>query len=128
MNGRVRRIHSGPSCRVTSAPTAKANGTANSVYPEYSIGGWIIMLGWRSSGLSPAPSAGGAASAVERRLEEDQQAAEERAEAEQHRGRVGRDLAQPAPGEEEDRAAPQASRSTHSSSEPSCDDHTAVTR
>jgi hypothetical protein len=31
VNGRVRRIHSEPSCRVTSAPIAKANGTANSV-------------------------------------------------------------------------------------------------
>jgi hypothetical protein len=28
------------------------------VYPEYSIGGWIIMLGWRRSGLRPTPSAG----------------------------------------------------------------------
>jgi hypothetical protein len=31
VNGRVRRIHSEPSRRVISAPTAKANGTANSV-------------------------------------------------------------------------------------------------
>jgi hypothetical protein len=43
---------------VISAPAANANGTVNSVYPEYSIGGWIIMLGCRSRGLSPAPSAG----------------------------------------------------------------------
>ena len=58
VNGRVLRIQSAFSRRVTSAPTANANGTANSVYPEYSIGGWIIMLGCRSSGFSPTPSAG----------------------------------------------------------------------
>src|SRR3954453_21643021 len=58
VNGRVTRIQSAFSRRVMSAPTANANGTANSVYPEYSIGGWIIMLGWRSSGLSPTPSGG----------------------------------------------------------------------
>src|SRR5215210_5950740 len=58
VNGRVLRIHSEPSRRVISAPIANANGTANSVYPEYSIGGWIIMLGCRSSGLSPEPSSG----------------------------------------------------------------------
>jgi hypothetical protein len=28
----------------------------------YSIGGWIIIAGWRSSGLRPTPSAGGDAS------------------------------------------------------------------
>ena len=31
VNGRVLRIQSAPSRRVISAPTAKANGTANSV-------------------------------------------------------------------------------------------------
>ena len=41
-----------------SAPTANANGIVNSVYPEYSIGGWNIMAGWRSSGFRPAPSIG----------------------------------------------------------------------
>ena len=44
---------------MTSAPTANANGIVSSVYPEYSIGGWIIMLGCSSSGSSPAPSVGG---------------------------------------------------------------------
>ena len=44
-----------------SAPTANANGIVSSVYPEYSIGGWIIMLGCSSSGSRPAPSAGGLA-------------------------------------------------------------------
>ena len=65
------------------------------------------MLGWRSSGLSPAPSAGGAASVVNGDSRKTSSAAEERAEAEQHGGRVGRDLAQPAAREEQDRAAPQ---------------------
>ena len=31
---RVERIHSASTRRATSAPTANANGTANSVYPE----------------------------------------------------------------------------------------------
>ena len=31
VNGRVERIHSAPNRRVTSAPIANANGTANSV-------------------------------------------------------------------------------------------------
>ena len=53
---RVGAIHSASTRRTISAPTAKANGTVNSVYPEYSIGGWIIIDGWRSSGLSPTPS------------------------------------------------------------------------
>ncbi len=61
-NRRVAPIHSASTRRTTSAPTANAKGTANSVYPEYSIGGWIIMLGWRRSGLSPRPSCGGDAS------------------------------------------------------------------
>ena len=37
----------------------KAKGTSSSVNPEYSIGGWIIIVVWRSSGSSPAPSGGG---------------------------------------------------------------------
>src|SRR3954467_9917972 len=61
---RVAEIHSASTRRTTSAPTANAKGTANSVYPEYSIGGWIIMLGWRSSAFSPMPSCGGFGSSV----------------------------------------------------------------
>jgi hypothetical protein len=57
----VARIQSASTRRTTSAPIANANGTAHSVYPEYSIGGWIIMLGWRSRGLRPVPSAGAVA-------------------------------------------------------------------
>ena len=47
-----------------SAPTPNANGIVSNVYPEYSIGGWIIMLGCSSSGSRPAPSAGGDAVVV----------------------------------------------------------------
>jgi len=43
---------------VIRAPIPNANGTAISVYPEYSIGGWNIMLGCWSSGSSPAPFTG----------------------------------------------------------------------
>ena len=104
---RVARIHSASTRRAISAPTANANGTANSVYPEYSIGGWIIMLGWRSSGLRPVPSAGATGERVERRRREDEQRGEERAEAEQHGGRVRRDVAQPPAREEQHEARPQ---------------------
>src|SRR5437763_5448333 len=58
-NRRVTEIQAVPSLPVISAPIANANGIVSSVYPEYSIGGWIIMLGWSSSGSSPAPSVGG---------------------------------------------------------------------
>jgi hypothetical protein len=57
----VAAIHSASMRRTTSAPIAKAKGTVNSVYPEYSIGGWIIIDGWRSSGERPTPSAGATA-------------------------------------------------------------------
>ena len=103
---RVERIHSASTRRVMSAPTANAKGTAKSVYPEYSIGGWIIMLGWRRSGLSPVPSSGATGEHLERRLHEDEQAAEERAEAEQHRRRPRRDLAHAPAREEEHEARP----------------------
>ena len=51
-------IHSALRRPLISAPTANANGTSSSVYPEYSIGGWIIIVVWRSSGSRPAPSGG----------------------------------------------------------------------
>ena len=65
------------------------------------------MLGWRSSGFRPVPSAGGAASGANGDSRNTSSAAEERAEAEQHGGRVRRHLAQPPAREEQDRAAPQ---------------------
>src|SRR5690242_20318940 len=58
-NRRVTAIQSLRRRPVTRAPIANANGIVSSVYPEYSIGGWIIMLGCRSSGSRPEPSGGG---------------------------------------------------------------------
>ncbi len=55
---RTAAIHSPSTRRAIRAPIAKARGIVQRVYPEYSIGGWIIMVGKRSSGSSPAPSAG----------------------------------------------------------------------
>ena len=92
-NGRVVRSQSASRRRVTSAPTANANGIVNSVYPEYSIGGWNIIAGWRSSGFRPRPSTGAGlerANGVSRKTSSPQKNA---ASAEQHGGRVGRDLA-----------------------------------
>lgn len=40
---RVATIHSLSSLPVTSAATAKANGTAALVKPMYRLGGWMIM-------------------------------------------------------------------------------------
>ena len=62
-----RVIHSASTRRTISAPIANANGTAHSVYPEYSMGGWIIMLGWRSSGLRPGALGRGRRHRPERR-------------------------------------------------------------
>ena len=62
------------------------------------------MLGWRSSGFSPAPSAGGIGEQRERGLLEDEQRGEERGEAEQDGGRPRRDDAQPATRDEEHEA------------------------
>ena len=61
-NRRTAPIQSASTRRVMSAPTANANGIVHSVYPEYSIGGWNIIAGWRSSGLRPVPSDGADAS------------------------------------------------------------------
>ena len=85
------------------------------------------MLGWRSSGLRPEPSGGGDGERVERVRGEHEQPAEERAEAEQHGGRVRRDLAQAPARQERARGSTTATAaSSHSSSEPSCEDHTAA--
>ena len=62
------------------------------------------MLGLRSSGSRPAPSGGTGLGLAERRVEEDEQRREERAEAEQHARRVGDDVAQ-AVARDEDRDA-----------------------
>ena len=109
-----------------SAPTANANGTVNSVYPEYSIGGWIIMLGWRSSGLRPVPSAGAGAEHVERDRANTSRPAKNAREAEQHRRRVRRDSRIRRRVRKSTRLDHSDSSQTHSSSEPSCEDHTAA--
>ena len=55
---RMAPIQSACRRRASSAPKPNASGIMHSVYPEYSIGGWIIIVGNRSSGSSPAPSGG----------------------------------------------------------------------
>ncbi len=55
---RVMWIHFSPGYRIISAPSANAKGTANPTYPRYSIGGWITISGYCSSGFSPKPSCG----------------------------------------------------------------------
>ncbi len=55
---RIALIQSASTRRASRAPTPNASGIVQSVYPEYSIGGWIIIVGNRSRGSSPAPSTG----------------------------------------------------------------------
>ena len=88
------------------------------------------MLGWRRSGLRPDALGGRPGALAERRLDEDAAArAEEDREAEQDGGRVRRDLAHAAADERTGPALDHTESSvTHSSSEPSCDDQTAVAR
>ena len=85
----------------------RRTGTAHSVYPEYSIGGWIIMLGWRSSGLRPLPSGGATASVSERRDGEDEQRGEERRRSPAAPRRVGRHVAQAPARRKQHEARPQ---------------------
>ena len=63
---RVVWIQASPGWRVISEPMAKANGTANPTYPRYSMGGWMAMAGYCSSGLSPWPSCTGGDQLVDR--------------------------------------------------------------
>src|ERR1700731_4869401 len=53
---RVMWIHFSPGYRIINAPSANANGTENPTYPRYSIGGWITISGYCSSGFNPNPS------------------------------------------------------------------------
>ena len=126
-NRRVARIQSAaPTWRATSAPTANANGIVKSVYPEYSIGGWIIMLGWRSSGLSPAPSAGTLASSpngVSRKTSSPAKNAARPSRTAVAYGATRRSWRRVA---NRTRLDHSDSSSSHSSSEPSCDDHAAA--
>ena len=50
-------IHSSPGCLVISDAIANANGTTNPMKPRYSMGGWITMVQYWSSGFRPWPSA-----------------------------------------------------------------------
>ena len=84
------------------------------------------MLGWRSSGLSPAPSAGGAASVVNgdsRNTSSPQKNAPKPSSTAVAYGATSRSRRRV-----RNRIAllHSDSSSTHSSSEPSCEDHTAV--
>ena len=104
---RVERIHSASTRRRMSAPTANANGIANSVYPEYSIGGWIIMLGWRSSGFSPVPSGGATGERLRTATREDEQRRRRRRRSRAARRSPTARLAQAPAREEEHEARPQ---------------------
>ena len=65
------------------------------------------MLGWRSSGFSPLPSGGAFATVPNGETAKTSSAGEEGAEAQQHRRRVGRHVAQAPAHEEEHEARPQ---------------------
>ena len=125
-NRRVSEIHSAPSLPVTSAPIANANGIVSSVYPEYSIGGWIIIVGWSSRGSSPAPSAGGFALVVnglaQNAASEVKNAAKPSSTAVAY-GVISRARLRT---RNRIRLDHSDSRNTHSSSEPSCEDHAAA--
>src|SRR5215207_3375256 len=124
---RVERIHWVSTRRAMSAPTAKANGIVNSVYPEYSIGGWIIMLGWRSSGLRPAPSGGTEASCWNGFANPTRSIAKN--DANTHRTAVAHGVTwrRRRPVSASTRLDHSDSSQIHSSSEPSWEDHAAVT-
>ena len=86
------------------------------------------MLGWRSSGLSPEPSAGAAASVVNgdsRNTSRPQKKAPKPSSTAVAYGAISRSLRRV-----RNRIAllHSASSITQSSSEPSCEDHTAVSR
>src|SRR5512138_305598 len=55
---RVRRIQRSSVRPVISAAIAKEYGITNETKPRYSIGGWMIIPGWRRSGFRPRPSSG----------------------------------------------------------------------
>src|ERR1700693_36410 len=52
---RVVCIHESPGCLVINDAIANANGTVNPTYPRYSIGGWITIVQYCSSGFRPRP-------------------------------------------------------------------------
>jgi hypothetical protein len=96
------------------------------VYPEYSIGGWIIMLGWSRSGSSPAPCVGGLGD-VENGLAQ-KVASEVKKAAKPSRTAVAYGVISRARLRTRNRIRldHSDSRNTHRSSEPSCEDHAAA--
>ncbi len=111
---------------MTSAPIANANGIEKSVYPEYSIGGWNIIAGWRSSGLRPVPSCGTCAS-VSNGFAQNSVSIRKNAP-----NVISTAVATGATSRTRRRVSASAaldqidSSHTHSSSDPSCEDHAAV--
>ncbi len=86
------------------------------------------MLGWRSSGLRPTPSAGGAASCANgdsRKTSSPQKKAPKPSSTAVAYGATSRSRCRQA---YRTRLLQSESSSTHSSSEPSCEDQTAVSR
>ena len=106
-NRRTAPIQSASTRRVMSAPTANANGIVHSVYPEYSIGGWTIMLGWRRSGSSPTPSAGAGFASWNGLARNAVEPGEEAGEDQEHRGRPRRHVAEPPARPREHEARPE---------------------
>ena len=127
-NRRTAPIQSASTRRVMSAPTANANGIAHSVYPEYSIGGWTIMLGWRRSGSSPTPSAGAGFASWNGLARNAVSPAKKPAKTSSTA--VAHAVTSPSrrPVRASTRLDQSDSSQTHRSSEPSCDDQTAVAR
>src|SRR4051794_36189404 len=125
---RVAEIHSASTRRTTSAPTANAKGTANSVYPEYSIGGWIIMLGWRSSAFSPMPSCGGFGSSVNGLAANTSSPPKNAPKPSSTAVAYGATSRSCRRVRKSTRLDQSDSSQSHRSSDPSCDDHAAATR
>ena len=82
-------------------------GSSAACTPSTASAGGSSSLGCSSSGSRPAPSAGGLAWSRTGWRRTPSATMKNAAEAEQHRGRVRRDLAHPAAGQEQDQARPQ---------------------
>ena len=109
-----------------SAPIANANGIVSSVYPEYSIGGWIIMLGCSNSGSRPAPSGGGFAVVVNGLAKNTASEVKNAANPSSTAVAYGAISLTRLRVRNRTRLDHSDSSHTHSSSEPSCEDHGAA--
>ena len=92
------------------------------------MGGWIIMLGWRRSGLRPTPSAGAVASRAKgdsKKTTSPQKNAASTSRVAVAIGAIARIRRRVRNRITLDHAL---SSSTHSRSDPACEDHTAVAR